>query len=260
VKGLDVDVSLGKMQFINGSRVVATTDGTLVCFLPTVQSFAPTLTFPDVAKDICYYWSGSVVSIGGSPNQQGQACSCLITALPEETASDTVLMAAPAGADFFMGRIKISRTGAPSHSWMGRSLGVLPVQSQWMSIPGAFSALVESEVNLARAMHVFIDSGNLILRMEQSIGPPPGGYGPFPTMTDGITHWHEGELVFNLATGTPVYLRDQKSIGYSPGGSFFTGPSRTFRRTGGSPCATNDVTNYSSTYAVNIEGRFGRRS
>lgn len=259
MKGIDVSASLGRIRFENNSRIVATTDGTLVCVLPTLQTFAPGLTFGDFSKDICYFWTGSVRDPGGGP-QQAQSCSCMITALPEETVTDTVLMAAPAGADFFIGRVKISRTTAPSHTWMGRTLGVLPVQSQWMPIPGSFSALLESEINVSRAMHIFITGGNLVLRKEQSVGPAPGGYGTFPVLTDALLYHHRGSLTFLTTAGTPVYLRDQKQVGYVAGGSVITGSSTTFQRTGASPCATSDVTNYSSIYTVDIEGRFGRRS
>lgn len=259
MKGFDVDVASGKMSFVNDTRTVATTDGTLVCLLPTVQTFAPTLTFPDFGKDICYFWTGSVQTVGGNVSN-AQSCACFITALPEETVTDTTLMAVPAGADFFMGRVKISRTTAPSHQWMGRTLDVLPVQSQWMSIPGAFSALVESDINMSRAMHVFIDSGNLKLRMEQSVGPAVGGYANFPNLSDGLNYHHRGSFSRLTTEGMPIYKRDEKTVGYNPGGNVALGPSTTFQRTGASPCATNDITNYQSVYAVDIVGRFGRRS
>ena len=260
MKGLDVDVAAGRIEFINDTRTVTTTDGTLVCILPTVQSFTPTMTLPDVSKDICYLWTTSLYSAGGGPLQEGETCCCMITALPQEYSSDTTLMAVPSGADFFIGRVKISRTTAPATTWMGRTLGVLPVQSQWMSIPGSFSALVESEINLSRGMHIFISGGNLILRVEQSVGPAPGGYGDFPGVSDGLNYNHDGSLTYVTTAGTPVYTRHEKAYGYggSPG-SIFSLPD-TYKRTGSSPCSSNDIHSYQSIYSVEIEGRFGRRS
>jgi len=253
-------VEAGRIEFFNDTATIATTNGTLVCLLPTVHYFNPSLTCPDLSKDICYLWTGSVRSVGGGPAQQGESCACFITALPEERVTDTVLMAVPAGADFFVGRISIGRTTAPSHSWMGRTLDVLPPQWQWMSIPGAFSALIESDINMSRAVHVYIEGGNLIMRMEQSVGPAVGGYGTFPVLTDALTYHHQGSFSRDSQNGTPIYLRDQKAFGYSAGGSFIGGSSTNYRRTGSNPCATNDVTNYQSIYDVQVVGRFGRRS
>jgi hypothetical protein len=260
-KGFNVDVAAGRIEFYNGTGgTITTTDGTLVCLLPTVHGFSPTLSFADFNKDICYLWTGSVVSVGGGSFNQGESCACFITALAEETVSDTVLMAVPAGADFFIGVVRINRTNAPDDNWMGRGLGVLPVENGWMSIPGSFSALMESEINVSRAMHIFIDGGNLVLRREQSVGPPPGGYGSFPTLSDGANYNHRGSFTRVSTNGTPISLRASKSKGYSPGGTVLGGSSTDFQRTGGDPCATSDNTNYQSQYLVEIVGRFGRRS
>jgi hypothetical protein len=104
-KGFQFDATLGRIQFINDARVVATTDGTLVNVLPTVHTFSgQTLTFPDPPKDVCYFWAASNREVAGPPAQKGrgETCACFITALAQEYSNKTTLMAAPAGADFFI--------------------------------------------------------------------------------------------------------------------------------------------------------------
>jgi len=270
-KGFQIDVATSKMEFVNGSRTVQTTAGKLITLLPTEYTFsAQTLTFPDFTKDELYIWTTSNrLQPLSSPSkyQHGESCAVMITAVPQEYSNVSTLMAAPSGVDFFMGWAKISRTTAPANTWQGRTLAVLPVENQWMPISGAMSALMEAELGMARAMHIYISGGNLVMEAEQSVGPATGGYTGNTngvkgfSRTDGINYNDGGNALYNTTQGIAVYKRDSKSYGYTaPAGGFIAATFNDYERGGASPCARSDTTVYTSVYSVDIKGRFGRRS
>jgi hypothetical protein len=271
-KGFRIDVATSKMEFVNGSRTVQTTAGKLITLLPTEYSFtAQTLTFPDFSKDELYVWTTSNrLQPLSSPEkyQHGESCCSFITATPQEYASAATLMTAPAGVDFFIGWAKLSRTTAPLNTWMTRTLAVLPVENQWMPISGAMSALMEAELGMARAMHIYINgSGNLVLEAEQSVGPATGGYTGNTngvrgfSRSDGLNYNDGGNALYVTTQGIPIFKRDSKSYGYTaPAGGFISASFNTYERGGSSPCARSDTTDYTSIYSVDIKGRFGRRS
>ena len=272
-KGITFDASAGRIEIINGARTVATTDGTLVNLLPTLETFTgQTATFPDFQKNNMYIW-GSGENFGGGAGTFRKAESCItyITAKAEEYSDVDVLMAAPAGADFFVGEFKISRTTAPASTWMGRNLSVLPIQSQWMPIMGSASALLEAEIGMARALHIYITGGNLVMEVQQSVGPPPGYNALYSSSSGGLSGGGATVNGSNTASGAncgiPIYYRDSKAYGYSTnptGGAqsdtTLAGPDIEYRWDGGHPCARNDTTSYTSIYNVDIRGRCGRRS
>jgi len=270
-KGFQIDVATSKMEFVNGARTVQTTVGKLITLLPTEYTFlAQTLTFPDFTKDELYMWTTSNrLQPLSSPSkyQHGESCAVMITAVPQEYSNVATLMAAPSGVDFFMGWAKISRTTAPANTWQGRTLAVLPVENQWMPISGAMSALMEAEVGMARAMHIYISGGNLVMEAEQSVGAATGGYTGNTngvsgfSRYDGLNYNDRGNALYSTTQGIPIYNRDSKSYGYTtPAGGSITTVWDTYERGGSSPCARTDTTNYQSIYSVDIKGRFGRRS
>ena len=262
----------GKLTITDGARTVATTDGTLVCLLPTMQSFTgQTLTLPDFDKDEAYYHSSAnKVQPLSSPEkyQHAESCTCLITAVPQEFSNKTVLMAAPAGADFFIGSLRLTRITAPQNTWQGRTIAVLPVQNEWIPINGAASLLLETDIGMARAMHVYIDaSQNLVLEAQQSVSVPPGGFTGNGndqvgfSANDGVNYFELGSILSVTAKGVPIYQRSSKSYGYtSPAAGSLGTTYTTYRRNGSSPCARSDTTVYTSVYSVDVRGRFGRRS
>lgn len=270
MKGIDIDPTNGRMTIINDTRTVATTEGTLVCLLPTVYSFlGQAVTFPDFQKDTAYLWTYETTSTL-TPNQAGrygESCGVYITAIPQEFSNKVTLMAAPAGADFFIGHVRLSRTTAPASTWQNETVSVLPIQNQWINMSGAFSTLVEAKWGMARAFHIYIDSSNnLVLERQQSVGTATGGYARFSSNNTGFTGG--GRISATTTQGFPIALRaGQKSRGYfnytneifidftydRPG----TGTGNTATA---SPCATSDTTNYTSVYTVDVVGRFGRRS
>jgi hypothetical protein len=149
------------------------------------------------------------------------------------------------------------------------TLAVLPVENQWMPIAGAMSALMEAEVDMARAMHIYIDTvtGNLVMEAEQSVGAAAGGYtgntngGTGFSRSDGLNYNDRGNALYATTRGIPIYKRSSKSYGYTaPAGGFLGAVYNTYERGGSSPCARSDTTVYTSVYSVDIKGRFGRRS
>ena len=278
MKGLEFDPITHTLRIIDGSREVLVAAGTMVSLLTTLETFASQpATFPDFSKDNLYIWT-SAAKVALSTLGKGEAAACYITALPQEYSDVTVLMDAPDGADIFWGQFKLDRTTDPANTWMGRTLGVLPPEGQWMPINGAASVLVEAEVDMSRALHIYIDddplSANyrkLVMEVEQSVGPAIGGYTTMVNQTDSLNYYDSCEAVNSnddanaSFCGIPIFLRSSGSYGYNNsawgGGPLFSSNRpTTMRHDGGSAVARNDTTDYQSIYTLDIRGRFGRRS
>lgn len=277
--GFQFDPDVNRISIVMDGRTVATTDGTLVCVLPTENVFSSVeAVFPDPPKSTAYNWTWSVKDnfpVTPVRYRRGESCTSLIVATPQEYSAKSVLMDAPAGADFFVGSIQLSRTTAPLSTWMGRSLEVLPVQGQQIPFAGGMSVLMEAEIGISRALHVYLDdeptSGTyrkLVLEVEQSVGPAIGGYtaqygdawgGLGGGTGDGGAIVNGANTTSGSTNGIPIFIRETKSYGYSNESGSPANPS-TYRWNGGSPCARNDITQYLSRYSVDIRGRFGRRS
>lgn len=273
-KGIEFDPVAGRITIVNGSRTVATTDGTLVCVLPEVLEVDDAeLIFPDFQKDNLYAHSwGSDYATATGDYYDGESCAVYITALPEEYSDKTVLADAPDGADFFIGRVRLHRDTSPLSTWMGQSIGVLPIEDEWL--PWSGSCLMEADINMARAMHIYIDddSGSatyrkLVMEAEQSVGPPIGGFSTGFSSGTASLDWSGGSLRNggNTATGSrngfPILLRaGSKSRGWAgPHGMPFSQPNQ-YAYNGASPCSRSDTTSYTSIYSIDVRGRFGRRS
>jgi len=251
----------GKLVITSGTRTVSTTDGNLVNLLPTTEAYNVNITYPDFTKDYAYNWwyyldydslSGVYVRRNG--------CKSAISVIPQEWTQTTILGAAPPGADFFALKTKISRTTAPS-LWGGSTIEVRLKENQWIPFTG--SALLETEVGMARSVSIFISSGNLILEQRQSISVPPGGfqwYGdPGPTALAPSSIRGE-EWVYGTAKGLSILtVEDRASPGSTRSGSIVSWEDD-YRLGNANACSLVDPTNFTSIYNVQINGQFGRRS
>jgi hypothetical protein len=276
IDGIIIDPATAKLIIVDGARTVATTGGTLICVLQTEHVFSSVAAvFPDPPKSSAYDWTWSVQDNPFETGQygRGESCATFIVATPQEYSAKSVLMDAPAGADFFVGSIQLSRTTAPLSTWMGRTLDVLPAEARRIPFVGGLSLLMEAEIGFARALHVYLDDEpasttyrKLVLEVEQSVGPPVGGYTTvFGDGSSGPPFGGEGGGIVNGANtttgptnGIPVFVRQVKSYGYTDSTS--SAIPTTYKWSGGNPCARDDTTQYLSQYTVDIRGRFGRRS
>lgn len=259
-------VSGGKLEILYDTRTVATTDGTLVCLLPTPLETTETISFPHPASnDHCYAWGGSNVDTG-TQFHQTQTAQIYFSSLAEEVESEVVVSSVPDGADFFIGLIKLNRTVDPTHSWCGQSLTPLQKEGEWL--PWYGSGMVEAALGLTRLLHLYIDGTDLKLVAQQSVGPASGGqdhsYGDYPSLWGASVGSRSGGLFQSLTT--PGLIRwtstsspyrktasqDVPDTDYRAFDSLMRGKS--------DQCDTTDPTNYLSTYSVDIRGHFGRRS
>lgn len=259
----------GKIVIAHEGRIVSTTDGTLVNFLTTPQSFSVSAVYPDANKAGVYSWSSRYVKV--SSNLRVLSWGAYgVGALPQEYSVDYVLGAVPAGADIFLGRIALSRTVGPTHDWAGRPLTPLVPLGVYMPING--SLMLEQGFGISRAMSVLISGGSLVLNVQQSVSVGSGGYrnwgaqeAPFPPPTgnvdiNGGRNDYDGgtppSLIYSPASAPGRKFSDFQNIPGAEATVYY----RWHRRDGNDPAAYSDPTNFSSTYSVNIQGRFGRRS
>lgn len=262
------EIVAGQMKVTNGSRVVSTTEGTLVNLLPAANdvSLSFNAVFPDVPKGELHTWYADTnddpLTIGSYANRE--ACSARITATPQEWSQMTILMAVPTGADIFVGRMKLVRSVAPSHAWGGRALDMLPKSNEWLPFSG--SVLLEAEFDFARALSVFIESGNLVLHQQQSVGPAPGGYGIAIPASNARREYTKSKLIPGAVEGIPIYYPGNFSPWYITSTDYvsFSQFKQDHRHAVGSmgqaTVPSPDPTNYGATYAVEVVGKFGRRS
>lgn len=257
------EISGGQIVITNGARTVATTGGTLVNLLPAAYDYSDTINvvFPDFDKDYWYHhWWASSYNVVDDEYALDEGAVTSVTAIPQEWSAATNLVAAPTGADFFAGMVKISRTGAPD-TWGGATIDVLPKQGQWLPFTG--SVLCEAEVGMARAFSIYISGGYLVLHRQQSVSVAAGGWGSYgdasPVLIGsgaGVSHTYgttKGIQIHNLDTSDIATYYDSgdvpappKPVSCAPGGA--------------NAASTTDTTNYQSTYSVEIVGKFGRRS
>lgn len=260
-------IEAGQIVIRNGDRVVATTDGTLVNLLPAESDYQDTINvvFPDFTKDYLYTYSHvfDYTSLGNSVAFDS-ACVTHQTVRPQEWSDTTVLAAAPAGADIFVAMVRINRTVAPTHSWGGSAISPLVKAGEWLPFTG--SVLVEAELGMARAFSLYLDGGNLVLHRQQSVSTAPGGFGSWGTTYNWVApaDGGGGENLYGSGPGIPVVQIDLQNVApdiRSPANNP-TLPTRDMRTYPGGPnaCSTSISTNFSSTYSVEIVGKFGRRS
>lgn len=259
-----------KMRITNGGRTVFTTDGTLINLLPPAYDLNTTLTvaFPDIVKDFQYNWRHGFdyTSGGGGLVAFDSFCVCNLTARPQEYETESTIVAAPAGADIFVGKVTLTRTGAPSHTW--NSVAIQPKQPTGVAIPFiSGSLLMEAEVGLARAFSIFVSGGNLRLNVEQSVCTAPGGWGLYGSAFNWLSpaDGGGGEHVYGAAAGLPILQVSTNNVAaQSEAADLFNRrwDQRTRYGVGANQCALPNYAsyNYSSTYSVALTGSFGRRS
>ncbi|WP_297105120.1 hypothetical protein [uncultured Devosia sp.] len=254
----------GQIVIEKDGRIVSTTDGTLVNLLPEAYDFESTINvvFPDFTKDYAYNWQwANDYNVGLVA--QDNACATAISVPAQEWSSETDLADAPTGADIFVGRVRINRTVAPSHTWGSNAIELVQPSNVW--IPFSGSLLMEAEVGMARAFSLYLSGGKLKLHRQQSVSVPPGGWGSYggagfnwtaPADSNG------GEWVYGTSPGIPVVeIETKNSPGTIEDADMFAPLYKTTHRRGGSDaCSTSLSTNFSSTYQVEVVGKFGRRS
>jgi len=295
INGFDLspgaDMIIGK-----DGRTVFTSAGRMATLLPSANDFGTdaspqsvTLTYADVSKGWLYNWRWQSNYVAGSSGQQynlGERGDTFISAFAGESSSTTILTAAPADCNVFIGKVKLSRPTAPNKTWLGNTIAVKPPENVWIPFNG--SLLLEEQVGLARAFSIYIDgSGNLVLHQQQSVSVPPafsetdtgdhtlyygassGPDGTHSTTASGGEWAHSGAS--GAAIGLPVYNDASLSVAKTYLVSLFTpgvgNPDNRCRRTTnsafvGSQAApvSPDPTNYSSVYSLQIAGKFGRIS
>lgn len=262
-----------KMRITNGSRTVFTTDGTLINLLPPAYDLNTTVTvsFPDIVKDFMYNWRHGFDYTnppGGTKMVAFDSfCVCHLTARPQEYEVESTIIAAPPGADIFVGKVVLTRTAAPSHTWNG--VAIQPKQAMGVSIPFiSGSLLMEAEVGIARACSIFVCGGNLRLNVEQSVSTPPGGWGLYGTAFHHISNPNDGgggENVYGAAPGLSIIQVSTVNVpAVAMEADLFSWnwDQRTRYGVGANQCPLPDYAsyNYSSTYSVALTGSFGRRS
>ncbi len=253
-----LDIQGGDIEITTGARKVWGTDGVLVNLLPPAFDYTTTITvaFPDFTKDYAYNWWWTIIGPVASQWSHDNGCTTQVTIPPQEWEETTVLAAAPAGADIFLSRVRITRTGSPTHAWGGSTVQMLPPSNVWLPFSG--SVLMEAELGMARAFSLYLSGGNLVLHRQQSVANPPGGFGEYGSWTP-FGNSFGGEWVFGVQPGIPVVPIQSRDS--DPNFETNKGlPKGNHRRGGGDACSTNLATNFASTYQVEIVGKFGRRS
>lgn len=259
-----------KMRVTYGPRTVLTTDGTLINLLPPSQDVNTTVSavFPDFSKNYLYNWRHSF-SYGGGNVAYNSGCAVSLTIPPQQWSEETNIVAAPSGADIFVGRLTLTRTAAPNSQWNGENLD--PLQPMGVSIPFiSGSLLMEAKLGMARALSVYVSGGQLKLHRQQSVSTPPGGWGTYGNSYNSISpnSGSGGENVNGGVQGIPVLQTSSKVLSAYTRDGGIGAPSYDERaRLGASvvghdPCPLPNYSsyNYASTYQVTISGAFGRRS
>lgn len=261
-----------KMRITQGARTVMTTDGTMINLLPPSEDISETfnIVFPDFSKDYIYNWQHvfDYQSLGGQVAYTS-GCATAVTIPKQDFAQETILRAAPAGTDFFIGRVQFTRTVSPANTW--NAAAIQPLQPMGVSIPFVSgSLLMEAVFGMTRACSIYVSGGQLRLHRQQSVGPPPGGWGIYGTSFE-FTNPQDGsggENVYGGAAGLPVLQVDSRvSATYVTASGLFADPYSERSRRGYTGVGANTCTipsagsyNYSSTYQAVLTGSFGRRS
>lgn len=269
------EISGGRIVITNGARTVATTGGTLLQFLTTEQTYSTSLSFPDASKTQLYQWQYRVTRASFENFSVIRDAITAVGALPQEWSSVPIISAVPAGADIFIGRIALSRTANPSHTWLGQPLSPIVPTGVEIPVVGGTSILLEMGPGISRALTIDIESGNLVARLEHSVGPPAGNFGsngvvPYALPPNTSDNFRRGAINTSVAgsPALPIYVlpgaisqmaayTSVMDAGSNSGGQGFANRAQLG---GADQVAYSDPTNYGSTYAITLKGRFGRRS
>lgn len=271
-----ISIEGGQIVITNGSRTVATTEGTLLQFLTDEQTFTANIDFPNANKSQLYQWQYQIQRAPGDNYFAIRIARSVVGALPQEWANTVVLGAAPAGADLFIGRVSMTRTIAPSHTWLTQNISPVIPQGVFMPTDGG-SIIVEAAAGIARAMTIDVQGGNLVARLQHSVGPAAGNFRQIGTMPpalpstsvapNNVTSGAENVAVGGAAlpvwwTDTAPYYVNEGQSNPFPGGPFANAASWVQQVRYGFPSQVSytDPTNYATRYAITVKGRFGRRS
>lgn len=279
MKGFSFSAAAGTMTFGDGDReALAIPSGRLLQLIPDELTIDDTdLSYPDLPKGSMktHIWQ-IVQNLLVSPNyaftETGRA---FITATPQEYSTTGILAAVPTGCDVFVGRLKATRTAAPSHGWLGASLAILCPEDEW--IDPSFVPF-EAGLGFMRALHVYMSGGNLIWHIQQSLGDAPGGYGNHPgnpggepssigTPFGGGNTRNGGETVNGGVAGWPIYYPGDTGAPHYRTRSYLDNAfafsvqvPQLHRASGGTPPTLADATNMASTWRFDLRGQFGRRT
>jgi hypothetical protein len=237
----------------------------LVSMLPATEDLSLTvpIVFPDFTKDYAYSWTwvNDYNSFAGEVAEDN-SCSTKVTVIEQDWAAETDLATLPDGINivFMLGRL--TRTVAPSHSWGGSTIEVRAKTGVWL--PWSGSVLVEAEIDMSRAFSIKVEDGVLKLHREQSVGPPPGGWGSYggpPFSFISPSDGSGGEFVYGSAPGLGVVDIETRNSAASIHDADLFAPNykETHRRGGSAACSTNLSTNFSSTYQLELICKLGRR-
>lgn len=220
------------------------------------------LVFPDFRKGNAYCWqqwdSGNVdndpresaISLITMPNQEWGPASTSPTDGGTQL-DDVVLGTVPAETDHILVRLKATRTVNPSQI-NGNTIPPELEPGVWTIAYGG-TVPFEHLYPIGRMIHVYLadtDNGdgtrNVLLRRLMTVSKVRQGF--YRSGNDyNKTGWNYGGT-YGSVYGIPVAMRDSR-----PATTDVTGVGGRFKRTGPSPAATNDNTNYSSTYTVDFE-------
>lgn len=281
MKGFSFSASAGTFTFGDGDRdALVVPSGRMLQVLPDeVAVDNNDRAYPDMPKAgarlYTYVWSITRVIDAELNNHYSHVGTgrVLVSVTPQAYSLTGVIAAVPAGCDFFEGRIKVTRTVAPSHNWLGSAFAVLCPQDKWIN---AQFVPLEAGLGFIRVLHVYISGANLIWHMQQSLGAAPGGYGNHPGNPGGVPGAVSGfgsfpadggETVHNGTAGWPAYYGGEtppfrKVQAYTDDTDVFGNPSvpQAHRMTGSDPPTTTDPTNFGATWRFTLRGRFGRRT
>lgn len=237
-------LSASRLRVVKAGANIVDTAGKMVCLLPAELDITKTLSFPDLTKDIVEKLHTDSTYDHSTDNgivyRMSQTDTTWVSAMPQEKSVTTVLASVPAGADFFLQRVRLTRTKAPS-PWLGRALNPLVVTGEWIAWDG--SAIVEMDHGITRLIHIVMQAGKLVAILQQSVTTAPGGFG------------RHGSDVYSYkkVPGTKVFFIATASWGPNNVlGGVLAGQE--------AAASQVDTTDYASTYKVEIQGQFGRRS
>lgn len=269
-----IEIEGNKIVITNGDRTVASTDGTLLQFLTTEQTYEINIDFPHVNKTILYQFEYTIRRVTSNQASAVRKARSIIGALPQEWSNTVILGPAPTGADLFVGRVALTRTIAPTHTWGGSDIKTLLPSGQYIQATGTF--LVEAALGISRSMTIDVQGGNLVARLQHSVGPAAGNFrtsGVWPPAipSSSISPNNVYTGAENIAVdgeGIPIWWIDEAPYYANEGQGFETpffpnGPDSWVsqrRYSGSNPVAYTDPTSYLTRYAISVKGRFGRRS
>lgn len=277
-KGLVFSPSTPAIEFKDGSRdALIVPSGKLINNLPTPKVLTDyNVVFPDFTKDTTYkhIWD-SHSNVGPGTWDLNEACSVGISIPPQEYNNIVDLETAPDGANLFEFLIRLTRTVNPSHNWISSPISKMVVEDKW--IPCTGSMILEAHVGMTRSLSFYIDEdplsshfGKLVRHIQQSVATAPGGYG---TMGAGENvqvaasgDSNGGEFVYGTSAGVPVYypsgspsVKSRYEL-YDPFVPVAPINPQLLRKGGAQQCTISDPTNYSSTWQVDLIGRYGRQA